>query len=226
MAFTEETAEFLVVNRLTDSKLWFHEHKEDYLRLVKNPLTALCEALAPCIAEIDPMLVTQPSRCISRIYRDTRFSHDKTIFRDHMWISFDRDHKEYPEAPGFYFSIGPGYWHYGCGFYEALPKVLEAVREMILARDPDAVAAMQAYAAQDEFKLYGNKYKRSRFPDESEEMRDWLDRRDLGFGCEREDVSLLENDDDFIPVIEAGYKALVPMYEFMMKAVHRARAGF
>ena len=57
MAFTEETAEFLVVNRLTDSKLWFHEHKEDYLRLVKNPLTALCEALAPCIAEIDPMRV-------------------------------------------------------------------------------------------------------------------------------------------------------------------------
>ncbi|MBQ3879235.1 MAG: DUF2461 family protein, partial [Oscillospiraceae bacterium] len=98
MAFTEETIEFLIVNRINDSKAWFHEHREDYLRLVKKPLEEVCNALAPTIAEIDPMLITQPYRCISRIYRDTRFSHDKSIFRDHMWIGFDRDHKELPEA--------------------------------------------------------------------------------------------------------------------------------
>ena len=36
MAFTEETIEFLIVNRINDSKLWFQDHREDYLRLMTN----------------------------------------------------------------------------------------------------------------------------------------------------------------------------------------------
>ena len=225
MPFTEQTAEFLVVNRLTDSKPWFREHRDDYLRLVRRPLEELCRELAPCIEDIDPMLMTEPSRCISRIYRDTRFARDKSIFRDHMWMSFDRDHKEYPDAPGFYFSIWPGGWHYGCGFYEAPTRVLEALREMILAHDPDAEKALDAFDAQDEFSLYGDKYRRSRFPEESERLRDWLDRRDLGFTCEVEGYDLLERDEDFVPRVIKGFYTLRPMYDFMMKAVHRARGG-
>jgi len=223
MPFTEETVEFLVINRLTDSKEWFHGHRDDYLRLVRRPLEQLCRDLAPTIAEIDPMLITVPNRCISRIYRDTRFSHDKTIFRDHMWISFDHDHKELPEAPGFYFSIGTYGWHYGCGYYEAPTRVMEALRELILADDPDAVAAMDALDAQDTFEIQGKTYVRTRFPDESERRRKWLDRRDLNFGCEVEGFELLERDEDFIPRIEEGFRMLVPMYRLMMKAVDRSR---
>ena len=223
MAFTEETIEFLIVNRINDSKAWFHEHREDYLRLVKKPLEEVCNALAPTIAEIDPMLITQPYRCISRIYRDTRFSHDKSIFRDHMWIGFDRDHKELPEAPGFYFSIGPNGWYYGCGYYEAPTKVLEALRALILADDPTAKKALSAYKKQKTFEMEGPLYKRSRFPQESEEKRLWLDRRDLNFGHGEEGFELLARDEDFIPRIERGFRELVPMYELMIKAVSRAR---
>ena len=223
MAFTEETVEFLIVNRINDSKLWFQDHREDYLRLVRRPFEALVDALAPTVAEIDPMLVVKPNRCISRIYRDTRFSHDKSIFRDHMWIAFDRDHKEFPEAPGFYFALDPDGWYYGCGYYEAPPKVLEALRAMILADDPDAKKAMAAYKKQKVFEIEGKMYKRSRFPDESEEKRLWLDRRDINFGHSEDGFARLARDEDFIPEIEAGFRTLVPMYEFMMKAVHRSR---
>lgn len=225
MPFTEDAVEFLVINRLNDSKPWFNEHRDEYQRLVKQPLVDLCQALAPCISEIDPMLVTLPGRCISRIYRDTRFSHDKTFFRDHMWISFDRDHKELPEAPGFYFSFGPYGWDYGCGFYEAPVRVMDALRSLILSSDPDAVKAMDAYRSQNEFRMHGKKYVRSRFPDKNDEIRDWLDRRDMSFSCSVEDYDELADDSIFIPRIEAGFRALTPMYELMMKAVHRARGG-
>ncbi len=224
MAFTEETIEFLIVNRINDSKLWFRDHREDYLRLVRRPFEALVNALAPTIAQIDPMLIVQPNRCISRIYRDTRFSHDKSVFRDHMWLSFDRDHKELPEAPGFYFALDPEGWYYGCGYYEAPPKVLEALRGMILADDPDANKAMAAYRKQKVFAIEGKLYKRSRFPDESEEKRLWLDRRDINFGHSEAGFDRLARDEDFIPEIERGFQTLVPMYEFMMKAVHRSRS--
>lgn len=225
MSFTEETVEFLVINRLTDSKPWFQEHREEYLRLVKEPLTEVCEALAPCIMEIDPMLVTLPSRCISRIYRDTRFSHDKTTFRDYMWVSFDRDHKEFPNAPGFFFSVGPYGWDYGCGFYEAPTRVMQAMRDMILAGDPDAAAAMKAFRNQKEFKMTGKTYVRSRYPDESADKREWLDRRDISFVCAVEEYDELADDAVFIPRIEKGFRTLVPMYEFLMKCVHRSYGG-
>lgn len=224
MAFTEETIEFLIINRLNDSKAWFEEHREDYLRLVRRPLEAVCLALAPVIAETDPMLVTKPSRCISRIYRDTRFARDKSIFRDRMWIAFDRDHKEFPEAPGFYFSISPDGWGYGCGFYEAPPRVMEALRALILSGDPDASRAMDAYDAQDVFAIEGPLYKRSRFPEADARLRAWLDRRDLNFGHREEGFDALAHDEVFIPQIERGYRMLVPLYTLMLKAVHRARA--
>lgn len=223
MAFTEETIEFLIVNRINDSKAWFQEHRDDYLRLVRQPLEGVCLALAPVIAQIDPMLVTKPSRCISRIYRDTRFARDKSIFRDRMWISFDRDHHEFPEAPGFYFSINPDGWHYGCGFYEAPPQVMQKLRELILSGDPDALRAMEAYDAQDVFTIQGPLYKRPHFPDADMRTRAWLDRRDLNFGHEEEGFGQLAHDEDFIPQIERGYRMLIPMYTLMMKAVHRAR---
>ena len=224
MAFTEETVEFLIVNRINDSRLWFRDHREDYLRLVRRPLEAVCEALAPTIADIDPMLIVQPNRCISRIYRDTRFSHDKSVFRDHMWIAFDRDHKELPEAPGFYFAIDPEGWYYGCGYYEAPMKVLEAMRALILEDDPDAKAAMRAYRKQKVFEIEGPVYKRSRYPDESEEKRAWLDRRDINFGHGEAGFERLARDEDFIPSIEEGFRLLVPIYRFLMKAVDRSRA--
>ena len=45
MPFTDDTLEFLVRNRLTDSRPWFHEHREEYEKLVVEPMAELVTAL-------------------------------------------------------------------------------------------------------------------------------------------------------------------------------------
>lgn len=101
MPFTQQSIDFLFENRLHDSREWFGEHKQDYQRLVVEPMTALIEELAPTITKIDPLIEINPKR-ISRIYRDMRL-HPDSIFRDHIWYTFSRVREQFQALPGFYF---------------------------------------------------------------------------------------------------------------------------
>ena len=87
MNFSKEGLDFLFENRLMDSKPWFIEHRDIYEEKVLEPMRELVEALAPTINEIDDRMICEPKigKSISRIYRDTRFTHDKSIFREKIW---------------------------------------------------------------------------------------------------------------------------------------------
>ena len=82
MPFSKETLDFLTENRARDSKAWFREHDKIYRAAVLDPLRELCCRLAPAMQKIDPAFMTEPKvgRCLSRIYRDTRFTRDKSPF--------------------------------------------------------------------------------------------------------------------------------------------------
>ena len=226
MPFSEESLKFLFENRVVDSKAWFLEHRDEYERLVLEPMRELVKALEPAILSIDPLLICEPKigRSISRIYRDTRFSHDKSIFRDVMWCVFIRDKKLYNGLPGFWFEFSPRVIRYGCGYYQASPDSMEAMRELIIADDKTFKAAQKALKNQSVFRLDGEKYKRSRRPEQPEEKREWLDRRDIGFITESEDFDLLFSD-ALADKLAADFKLLVPMYEFMMAAEARVFKG-
>ncbi len=226
MPFSEESLKFLFENRVVDSKAWFLEHRDEYERLVLEPMRELVKALEPAILSIDPLLICEPKvgRSISRIYRDTRFSHDKSIFRDVMWCVFIRDKKLYNGLPGFWFEFSPRIIRYGCGYYQASPESMEAMRELIIADDKTFKAAQKALKNQSVFRLDGEKYKRSRHPEQPEEKREWLDRRDIGFITESEDFDLLFSD-ALADKLAADFKLLVPMYEFMMAAEARVFKG-
>lgn len=226
MPFSEESLKFLFENRVVDSKAWFLEHRDEYERLVLEPMRELVKALEPAILSIDPLLICEPKvgRSISRIYRDTRFSHDKSIFRDVMWCVFIRDKKLYNGLPGFWFEFSPRIIRYGCGYYQASPESMEAMRELIIADDKTFKAAQKALKNQSVFRLDGEKYKRSRHPEQPEEKREWLDRRDIGFITESEDFDLLFSD-ALADKLAADFKLLVPMYDFMMAAEARVFKG-
>ena len=84
--FTPKTLEFLAENRRRNSQAWFAEHKEAYHTLVFEPLCELVRALAPQALQIDDQVVSLPrvDKTICRIRRDTRFSHDKSLYRENM----------------------------------------------------------------------------------------------------------------------------------------------
>lgn len=100
MAFSEKSLAFLFENRMHDSRAWYQEHKTQYQQYVAQPCKALIQQVQPYLAQIDPQISCTP-RCMSRIYRDTRFSKDKSLFRTSFWCTFSRprDGGEYPVPP-------------------------------------------------------------------------------------------------------------------------------
>ncbi len=222
MPITSETLEFLMENRLQDSRAWFSEHKSRYRELVLKPMQELVAALSPGMLEIDPDLITQPSinRTISQLHRDTRFSKDKSLYRDNCWLVFMRQKKLYDGLPAFYLDISPRGFSYGMGYYQASSASMTAARELILGRELVFLTALSAYEGQSLFVMEGEMYKRSRYADQPEPYLSWLMRKNFSFNRHSKDLELLFSDRLAGELLE-GYRLLAPVYRFLLAAEAR-----
>ncbi|MDA8210412.1 MAG: DUF2461 domain-containing protein [Clostridia bacterium] len=86
--FSKSTLDFLKNLKANNNKVWFETHKQDYQEYLLKPLKDLVMDLSSFMLSIDPYLETKPAvnKTISRIYRDTRFSKDKSPYKSTMWI--------------------------------------------------------------------------------------------------------------------------------------------
>lgn len=229
MGFSKATLEFLQENHFRDSKEWFDEHRADYQRLVLEPLCALTKELTPAMLEIDDQFITEPKvdKTICRIWRDTRFSHDPSRYRDHMWIIFKRGRMHATEVPGYYFEITSEGFDYGCGFYHASTPWLNIMRQKVLSGDSSFEAAQSAYLGQATFGMEGDCYKRAHYPEQPEELRRWLERRGISFNAYSNDFELLFSD-RLADTLENGFRKLAPVYRFLLdvsQTQHQLEAG-
>jgi len=215
--FSQETIDFLVENKLRNDKAWFEEHKTQYNQLVIAPLVSLVEALTPTLLSIDDKLLCVPkiNGSISRIWRDSRFSKDKSIFRDTMWCMFVR--QKNVGLPEFFFVVSPHDFIYGCGYFAASPASMESVRRLILEGDKDFKKALSTYEKQQLFQIDGDMYKKSRHPNSPDNLKPWLDRKSICFVGRSTDFSLLYSN-KLASVVAEGYKTLAPIYNFLIKA--------
>lgn len=218
MPFSQQTLDFLFENRLHDSREWFAEHREPYQQLVLEPLRQIVRDLTPAMLELDRNFVTEPrvDKTISRIWRDTRYSRDPSLYRDSMWIIFKRGGKMHgTDYPGIFFEITCDGFHYGCGFYHASTGYLETMRSLILENAPEFQQAQKAYLGQDVFRMEGDCYKRPHYPQHPEALREWLERRGISFNAENHDLSLLFSD-GLTQFLLDDLRKLFPIYRFLL----------
>jgi uncharacterized protein (TIGR02453 family) len=125
-------------------------------------------------------------KTISRIYRDTRFSKDKSPFHDCAWITFKRSGKDWSRyIPGYFLEIAPKSYRYGMGFYEAAPDLMARFRERI-EEDPESfVKAVGWLDKQKVFTVEGERYKRPTGQDKPEPIRTWCGYRSFYLTCNR-----------------------------------------
>ena len=215
--FSQKTLDFLTENRLMNDRAWFEEHKKDYTDHVLAPLVSLTEALTPTLHAIDPQLICSPKvdGSISRIWRDARFTKDKSLFRDVCWCMFIR--KKNVGLPEFFFVIFPNSFIYGCGYYSAAASSMTSMRKLLLSGDADYKKARKAYEKQNIFSVDGDMYKKSRHPDAPDDLKNWLDRKTICFLRNSEDFGFLFSENLASEVAE-GYKLLAPVYNFLLKA--------
>lgn len=218
---TPQALDFLFENRIKDSKSWYQEHKQLHKELVTEPFKEFIVNMGPYIEKIDPTLLCSPKK-ISRIYRDTRFTKDKTIFRDNVWTVFMHGKGIYEGYPCFYFDFSPRGFNYGCGYYKASTDSMDAIRELILKGDKAYISARKAFDSQDTFFLEGESYKRNRFPDAKEKDLDWLNRKTVCFIAESKDFNLLFGDTKALAEkVGNDFMKIKPIYDFLMKAESR-----
>ena len=222
MPFSEATLDFMALNRVMNSREWFHEHRDEYLSLVVEPIAELVEDMAPEMWKIDPsrLIIPKVGKSISRIWRDTRRGPELPIYRDVMWITLLR--AKYEGYPSFWFEFSPRCLRWGCGWYQTDPAIMDCIRGMILSHDPDWRAALAAFEAQKVFRLDDERYKRSRHPDAPENERAWLDQKSLCLTHEETKLDRLYSD-KLAAALTRDFRRIAPVYEFFLKAVGLAR---
>jgi uncharacterized protein (TIGR02453 family) len=206
--------DFLAELGANNEKAWFEPRKEEYRRLLREPLRDLVAVLAPAMLDIDPAFDVDPrGGAISRIHRDTRFSRDKSPYRVNQWITFKIKGEGWTERPAFFMEIGPAGWRYGLGFYAASPATMTAVRARILARLPEFRRAIPPG-----FALEGEEYARPKVPDGlPPEAAEWWRRKNAYYVVNRTvDDGLTEV--DMPKVLVAAFTSAAPMYSFLKSA--------
>src|SRR5262245_18776975 len=128
--FPEEGMQFLRGLARNNRRDWFQPRKPVFDEKVKAPMVELVEAINGALAQFAPEYTTDPARAIFRIYRDTRFSKDKTPYKDHIAASFPR--RGLPKQNhGFFYSVSAKQVEIAGGVYMPEPDTLLAIRRHI-----------------------------------------------------------------------------------------------
>jgi len=135
--FTPRALDFLHRLSQHNNRDWFQLHKADYERDVLDPALDFIEALARPLARISPRLLCIPKRSggsLLRIYRDTRYTHDKRPYKTNVGMHFRHEAFRDIHGPGCYFHIGLDECFIGCGIWQPDHDTATKIRQHILDR--------------------------------------------------------------------------------------------
>ena len=142
MPFSKDTLRYLRALARNNRKPWFDAHRPEYDAVVVAPMRELIEEMDVRLARFAPEIIGDPKRSMFRIYRDIRFSKDKSPYKTHAACWFY--HKDGTRAvgreaagggAGFYFQIAPGSCFTGGGMWMPPKDALHNLRDAI-AEEP------------------------------------------------------------------------------------------
>jgi uncharacterized protein (TIGR02453 family) len=200
-----------------NSRDWFAEQRPRYVADVEAPVLQFIRDFAPRLRTISRAFVADPRRVggsMFRIYRDTRFSPDKSPFK--TWVAMRFAHearRKLDGVPAFYLRLSAGGSFGGGGVYHLDTPALTKIREHIVAQ-PKRWAAVVATGIEIE----GEKLKRppSGFSRTHEFIED-LKRKDLYTGAEFSERQIVAG--DFLDRYAALCEQSAPLLEFLTKAL-------
>ena len=131
--FSRKTLAFLRALTRNNDREWFRDHKEEYERHIRQPMIVLLAQIAGDLRSFAPELVSDPRVSLYRIYRDTRFSADKSPLKTHIAAHFPPRGFPRGEGSALYFEITPSSVWIGGGLYMPSSSDLQLVRQHIAA---------------------------------------------------------------------------------------------
>lgn len=164
--FPRDALTFLWELRANNNVAFYEANKERCEKALRLPLRALCEEVAPVVRLVDPGLDTRPGSVMSRLRRDTRFTRDKSPFRDHVWLGWRYPGERRSEGFHMYWGFGTDWLGWGCGSYGPDKPLMDALR-LRIRREPEAVReALRPLELGRRYTLYGEPFRKLAVPED------------------------------------------------------------
>lgn len=219
----EDFLRFLYDLSQNNNRDWFEKNKKRYESVVKKPFEETVGAVIGRIRQFEPDFTAAPKDCIFRIYRDTRFSADKTPYKTHVGAILTSRGRKNMDWPGYYLHIEFGNLMLGGGAYFLDKEPLRKVRTAI-AQNPESFRALVSdknfVSGFGELKGEKNKVLPPEFR-EAVKKEPLLANKQFYFMAEMDPENALRPD---FPDFAAGYfRAGKPLNDFFRNALGEAR---
>ena len=219
--FSNDLFEFLEELQLNNNRGWFQENKNRYQTVVLRPMLDFVADFGSYLPSISPYFVADPRAhggSVFRIYRDVRFSKDKSPYKTHASMHFRHEMGRKVHGPGFYLHLAPGEVFAGAGIWHPGSESLGKIRDAIAA----SPARWTRVISDDDFAaayvLEGESLKRPpRGYDPDHPMIDDLKRKDFAAVTEFSQEAAIAP--DFIDIYASACRKAAPLMGFLTKAV-------
>ncbi|MCU7906388.1 MAG: DUF2461 domain-containing protein [Candidatus Thiodiazotropha sp. (ex Epidulcina cf. delphinae)] len=200
---------------------WFEANKHNYESYIREPALAFIEEMAPKLQGISTQfhaIAKKTGGSLMRVYRDTRFSKDKTPYKTNIGIQFRHILGKDVHAPGFYLHIEPGECFIGAGIWHPESKTLAKIRNFITDNPAAWQAALTQTGFRRHFQLVGDSLVRppKGFPADHPLIED-LKRKDFialkAFDCNKIVKPAFSN------FVARGFKQADPLMSYLCTAV-------
>ncbi len=218
--FSGEGIRFLKRLKRNNNRTWFEKHKHEYEEYLKLPLQSFIFALQPHMASFAPEFDVSPKRSIFRIYRDIRFSKDKTPYKTHIAAHFVLRGKEKGfVGSGYYFHIEPGEVFAGGGIYMPDADQLKGIRKAIATHADEFLSILRDAGFKKRFgKIEGERLQRiPKGYDESHPMTEWLKLKQFFVGNSLAESACYKA--TLVETIASIYETADPLVKFLNRAV-------
>jgi uncharacterized protein (TIGR02453 family) len=226
--FRPEAIQFLVDLAANNDRAWFQPRKAEYERLLKEPLEAMIAALGERLEARGIPLRADPARAPFRIYRDVRFSKDKSPYKTNLgasfpWVGEDvgdataRSHTSNVHSSGGYFHLQPGEIYVGGGIWHPDKPWIDAFRRRVADRPDEIRGLIDEKGFKATFgKLSDDGHSLQRVPQgyaADHPAADLLKMKDVVFGRRLSDA---DAESPSLPDLLADtYEAAVPMFRYL-----------
>ncbi|MDJ0378360.1 DUF2461 domain-containing protein [Cryobacterium sp. PH31-L1] len=213
--FSEQTFDFLDELEHRNEREWFQEHKPIYEQELKERMLAVIERINVSLGDFAAECVRPPNKAMMRIYRDVRFSNDKSPYKTHLAAHWPPRGLEKAGGAGYFLQVGVHGVMMAGGAYSPQPPQLRAIRDYVLDHHVELRSLLAAPALEALAQPFGgNKLIRPPrgFPVEHPAGDLLLNRSWALVGHLPGDVALHEN---FTDLVIERFRAFQPVVDFL-----------
>ncbi|NLD82726.1 MAG: DUF2461 domain-containing protein [Clostridiales bacterium] len=220
--FGDALIPFFLDLRFHNDKSFMDANRDRYYREVRQPFYDFIGAMGPLLqARISEEMEVRPAKCLSRINRDTRFTKDKSPYRDHLWVSFRQQGMANDGTPFYWFEISPEQVTWGVGIWGETREIMDAMRRRMVAHPRDFERILPILQKRG-FTLDGEQWKKMPVPPEiPPALTPWYLKKQVY--AQRRDAKLSWIlSPEIVDRVMADYEALAPLYWIFRGCVEEA----